>query len=222
MRYVSNTPIFLQVYGPHIAILYASQSSQARLKSLGHFFFSPATNLSHRLGLAAASYELVASLPSVVAYFGVDRKKTWDAVSLHEERIQSILLEYLNSREDVIVYGERSADAKRRLPIVSFSIKGQSSREIVEKVEDCSNFGIRWGHVYAKRMIDDLLGLKVDGVIRVSMLHYNTGRFDYSLLQSCTCRYVYGQLKLTNYRRGNSRTGRNIYQSLSYDAGNHE
>lgn len=164
------------MYGPHIALLYASMPAQAQLKSLGHYFFSPVTTLSQRLGLAGASYELVAAIPSVLAYFGADRQKTWDAMSLHEQRLQSILLDFLNSREDVTVYGERSADARVRLPVLSFSIKGQSSREIAVQVEESSNFGIRWGHVYAKRMVDDLLGLKVDGVIRVSMVHYNTGK----------------------------------------------
>lgn len=163
------------MYGPHLAILYASKPSQARLESLGHYFLSPITSLSQRLGLAAASYELVASIPSVLAYFGTDRQQTWNAIMLHEERLQSILLDYLNHREDVTVYGERSADAKLRLPVVSFSVKDQSSQEIVKKVEDCSKFGIRWGHVYSKRLVDDILGLKIDGVIRVSMVHYNTG-----------------------------------------------
>lgn len=175
------------MYGPHLAILYASKPFHARLSSLGHYFLSPVTNLSQRLGLAAASYELVDSIPSVLAYFGTDRQRTWNAVSLHEER-QSILLEYLNSREDVTVYGERLADAKLRLPVVSFSVKNQSSQEIVEKVEGCSNFGIRWGHVYAKRTVNDLLGLKVDGVIRVSMVHYNTGEIENLKSQSCNFR----------------------------------
>lgn len=140
---------------------------------------SPVTSLSQRLGLAAASYELVAAIPSVLTYFGSDKQRTWDAISLHEQNLQSILLKYLNSREDVTVYGKQSADAKLRVPVISFSVKGQSSQQIAEKVEACSNFGIRWGHVYAKRMVDDILGLKIDGIIRVSMVHYNTGICDF-------------------------------------------
>ena len=75
----------------------------------------------------------------------------------------------------MIVYGKKSPDAGFRVPVISFSIKDQSSREFVEKVEACSDFGIRWGFFYSKKLVDELLDLKPDGVIRVSMVHYNTG-----------------------------------------------
>jgi len=61
------------------------------------------------------------------------------------------------------------------VPVVSFTVRGKSSKDVVEAIESKSNFGCRWGHFYSKRMVDDLLGLeKQDGVIRVSMVHYNT------------------------------------------------
>ncbi|KAL8727209.1 MAG: hypothetical protein Q9181_005794, partial [Wetmoreana brouardii] len=155
-----------KVYGPHIAVLYGSQAAQQNLASLGHYFHTPADTLATKLGLAAASYELVGAIPSILAYFGPDRRKIWAAIAAHEERLQSILLEYLNKREDVTVYSERSADARLRLPVISFSVRGRGSREVVEKVDGSSDFGIRWGHFYSKRMVDDLLGLKGEGVIR--------------------------------------------------------
>ncbi|MCJ1229040.1 hypothetical protein MMC12_005704 [Toensbergia leucococca] len=163
-----------KVYGPHISILYASQSAQTQLQSLGHYFHVPANDLSTKLNLAASSYELVASIPSILTYFGPDRKESWKAILTHEESLQSILLDYLNSKENVIVYGEESSDARSRVPVVSFSVLDVSSREIVEKVEACSDFGIRWGHFYSKRMVDEVLGLGPAGVVRVSMVHYNT------------------------------------------------
>ncbi|KAL9051449.1 MAG: hypothetical protein Q9206_004703 [Seirophora lacunosa] len=165
-----------KVYGPHISVLYGSQAAQQNVTSLGHYFHTPADTLATKLGLAAASYELVGTLPSILSYFGPDRKKTWSAIAAHEQRLQEILLDYLNARDDVVVYSERSADSKLRLPVISFSVKGKSSRDVVEKVDATSDFGIRWGHFYSKRMVDDLLGLQQDGVIRVSMVHYNTER----------------------------------------------
>lgn len=116
----------------------------------------------------------------MVEYFGSDPNESWKAIAVHEERLQSILLEYLNAREDVVVYGERSSDASLRVPVISFSIKGMSSRKFVEKVEACSDFGIRWGFFYSKKLVDELLELRIDGVIRVSMVHYNTGKFHHS------------------------------------------
>lgn len=94
---------------------------------------------------------------------------------MHEQKLQAILLNYLRSRVDVKIHGEKSGSSALRVPVVSFNVEGRSSKEIVEEVEKCSDFGIRWGHFYSKRMVDDLLDLKVDGVVRVSMVHYNTG-----------------------------------------------
>ncbi|KAL8790914.1 MAG: hypothetical protein Q9213_000339 [Squamulea squamosa] len=109
-----------KVYGPHIAVLYASQSAQKSVSSLGHYFHTPADTLTTKLGLAAASYELVGTIPTLLAYFGPDissRRTTWAAIAVHEEKLQSILLEYLNGRDDVIVYSERSADKTLRVPV---------------------------------------------------------------------------------------------------------
>lgn len=164
----------MQVYGPHIAILYASRTAQEGLGSLGHYFHT-GTDLSTKLGLASASYELVAAIPQIVAYFGPDKRKKWQAIEQHEEKLQEILLEYLRRREDATIWGEDSADRSKRVPVVSFTVKGKSSRDVVEAIESRSNFGCRWGHFYSKRMVDDLFGLeKQDGVVRVSMVHYNT------------------------------------------------
>ncbi len=75
------------------------------------------------------------------------------------------------------MHGETSDSSALRVPVVSFSVKGRGSRSIVEEVEKSSEFGIRWGHFYSKRMVDEVLGLREDGVVRVSMVHYNTGKY---------------------------------------------
>ncbi len=85
------------------------------------------------------------------------------------------------------IHGENSADKKLRVPVVSFTVKGRSSKSIVDGIESRSNFGCRWGHFYSKRMVDDLLGLEAcDGVVRVSMVHYNTGKFLCDGLDKCS------------------------------------
>ena len=39
---------------------------------------------------------------------------------------------------------------------------------------DAHRIGIRFGHFYAARLIESLGYLDRDGVVRVSMVHYNT------------------------------------------------
>ncbi|KAK4154672.1 pyridoxal phosphate-dependent transferase [Chaetomidium leptoderma] len=182
-----------KVYGPHISLLYASPLALSQLHSLGHFF-NPHTTLEHKLGLAAASYELVHALPAVVSYLNNgdddddnnDGGGKWPAIVAHETTLQTTLLNWLDSRgaDDVVVYGERSADARARVPTVSFGVRGWGARELVEAVEADADaeegavFGFRWGAFYSVRLVEDVLGLSSsssgDGVVRVSMVHYNT------------------------------------------------
>ncbi|KAH6660005.1 aminotransferase class-V [Truncatella angustata] len=163
-----------KVYGPHISMLYASRGAQeARVRSLGHFFKGGST-LDERLGLAGGSYELLQTVPAVLGYLGASGSEAWEGLRGHEEELQGTLLEYLNGREDVTVIGEPSSDPALRVPTVSFVVKGWNSQELVEKVEKDSNFAFRWGSFYSNRLVHELLGLGSDGVVRISMVHYNT------------------------------------------------
>ena len=160
-----------KVYGPHVAMLYASRAVQKEMVSLGHYFKSGET-LEEKLGLAGANYEVVQCLPQVIEYLA---SQPWENIKTYEERIQEILLSYLRSRHDVQIYGEPSADPDLRVPVLSFVVKGRSSEGIVRAVEERSNYGIRSGHFYSKRLCNDVLGIEGDdGVVRVSLLHYNT------------------------------------------------
>lgn len=162
-----------KVYGPHIAMLYAAAgSAQTQMRSLGHFF-NPHATLENKLGLAGGSYELVGAIGAVAAY--VD-SVGWEAILAQEAELQSTLLGYLNGRDDVTVRGETSADGALRVPTVSFTVRGWDSRELVETVEKETRFGFRWGAFYSNRLVNETLGLGKDGIVRVSMVHYNTGK----------------------------------------------
>ncbi|RFU27344.1 hypothetical protein B7463_g9002, partial [Scytalidium lignicola] len=162
-----------KVYGPHISMLYASHHAQKSLVSFGHYF-NPTETLLDKIGLAASNYELSQTIPHVVAYFGPDLNLAWRKIGEHEFAIVETLLFYLRSRLDVTIYGESVADTKLRVPIVSFSVNGYGSREVVEKIEKETDFGFRWGMMYSNRLIKEILGLDDEGVVRVGMAHYNT------------------------------------------------
>lgn len=162
-----------KVYGPHVAMLYVSEKAQKELVSLGHYF-KPGKTLEEMLGLAAANYECVQAVPEIVSYL---QKVGWDAISKQEEEIQEVLLSFLRSKPDIIkIYGEPSSDRRLRVPVISFRIKGHSSLAVIDAVEAKSRYGCRNGHFYSKRLCDDVLGIRDsdDGVIRCSLLHYNT------------------------------------------------
>ncbi|KAH9214464.1 pyridoxal phosphate-dependent transferase [Leptodontidium sp. 2 PMI_412] len=164
-----------KVYGPHMSMLYASPLALKSVKSLGHHF-NPSSTLQDKLGLAGSCYELTASIPAVLAYFGDKPAESWAAIEQHEGKLQGTLLEYLNARSDVTICGEPSADTKKRVCTIGFVVKGRKSKDVVEAVDELSNgeMGIRWGTFYSVRLADEILGLQYDGVVRVSMVHYNT------------------------------------------------
>ncbi|EAQ89310.1 hypothetical protein CHGG_05929 [Chaetomium globosum CBS 148.51] len=171
-----------KVYGPHLALLYASPRALAALRSLGHFFNNH-RSLEDKLGLAAAGYELVHALPAVVAYLRGGEGGRWAGVAAQERALQGVLLGWLAGREDVTVYGEGGSSGGGgdggedvRVPTVSFTVRGWGSRALVERVEaECEGaVGFRWGSFYSKRLVSEVLGLGEKGVVRVSMVHYNT------------------------------------------------
>lgn len=127
-----------------------------------------------KLELAGASYELTQAIIPLVAYFGKDPKQMWADIAEHEEKLQTRLIEYLVSRPEITVYGETSTKSSVRVPTISFTVEGQSSQSVVEAVETISDVGIRWGHFFSKRLIEQILSLSDDGVVRVSLVHYNT------------------------------------------------
>ncbi|OQO11750.1 hypothetical protein B0A48_03477 [Cryoendolithus antarcticus] len=161
-----------KVYGPHIASLYASKEAQKSMITLGHFFKSK-DSLENLLGLAAANYELTASIPEVCKYL---QDVPWDQIAVHEEKLQRILIDYLNSKPDVYqIWGQPVADKEKRVPVISFTVKGKSSKDIVDAIEAKSDFACRWGAFYSNRLCEEVMGLDpVDGVVRVSLVHYNT------------------------------------------------
>lgn len=164
------------MYGPHLAQLYASSRIHDEIQSLAHFF-KPTNTLDLKLNLASANYELTQSIPAVVEYFGPNPSKTWAEMAAHEERLQQILLHFLTSDDRISVVGEPSSSQELRVPVLSFTVRGVGSQQLVEAVEGRSAYGFRSGHMYSHRLLKDVCGLAdvEDGVVRVSFLHYNTG-----------------------------------------------
>lgn len=145
-----------KVYGPHVAVLYASQAAQEHVKPLAHYF-NPTKTLEDKLGFAASNYEAVQSLPAVVSYLA----DKGEAITAHEGKLQAILLDFLNARDDVTVLGSTSADSAVRVPTISFVVKGRNSREIVEQADKVSNYGFRWGHFYSVIHSPEQIGMLV-------------------------------------------------------------
>ena len=113
----------------------------------------------------------------MVEYFGAEPDKTWAEMAAHEERLQQILLDFLTADDRITVIGEPSSSQALRVPVISFTVRGIRSQQLVEAVERRSAYGFRSGHMYSHRLLAEVCGLAdvEDGVVRLSFLHYNSG-----------------------------------------------
>ena len=86
--------------------------------------------------------------------------------------LQARLIEYLRSRDDVRIIGPTD-DGDSRVGTISFVHDSNSSAEITAAV-DRSGIGIRHGHMYAYHLCEAAGLDPEDGVVRTSLVHYNT------------------------------------------------
>lgn len=174
---------FYKVYGPHYSLLYGKKRILENLPGINHFFIGN-EEITYKLQPGNVNYELSYGLLGVVDYFETvnkhlhnnpvnDFKELFNLFALHEENLASLLLDFLNSKSSVKIYGNTSSDSNKRVPTISFTVKDKKSSTIPIQI-DKYHIGIRYGDFYARRLIEDLDLLKNDGIIRVSMVHYNT------------------------------------------------
>lgn len=95
-----------------------------------------------------------------------------------EAPLQLQLIDCLNQKPDVTIIGPHSADTVVRVATVSFVHKKKTSEELNTAIQK-AGFAIRHGHLYAMRLTERLVDLQYvrsagDGVVRISLLHYNT------------------------------------------------
>jgi selenocysteine lyase/cysteine desulfurase len=82
------------------------------------------------------------------------------------------LLDWLRRRNGVRIIGNSGSSAGDRVPTIAFILDGRDPAAVV-KAADGHKLGIRHGDFHSRRLIE-ALGLAPNGVIRVSMVHYNT------------------------------------------------
>lgn len=175
-----------KVYGPHLAALWGRRESLLALGKLNHEFV-PDDDVPYKLQPGGPCYELAAALPPILDYLvelggragagpAAGRRgalaAAFAAIAAHEERLAARLLDFLAARRDVRVVGDPTPARERRAPTISFVSEREASDAIVARV-DPARVGIRHGHFYAKRLIDGLGLAARQGVVRVSMVHYN-------------------------------------------------
>ncbi len=176
-----------KVYGPHLAVMYGKLPLLINMPGINHQFFKP-EDVPYKFQPGNYNFELTYSLQAIPDYMiGIydhhfsnnkfSRNEKLDAsfelIANYEAQLAKELLAYLRSVEDIKIIGVSSADASLRVPTISFIHPNFKSSEIVEFI-DKKHIGIRYGDFYAKQLIKDLNLEQHEGVVRVSLVHYNT------------------------------------------------
>lgn len=173
-----------KVYGPHMAAMWASRDALSELQGPNHFFI-PDDEVPYKFELGGVSHEGCAGILGLRDYLamlaGVGEAATLDRAGVEhafeimtacELPMQQRLIEYLQSRSDLRIIGPAHG-ASSRVGTISFVHDSKTSREITEVV-DRSGIAIRHGHMYAYHLCEALGRDVEDGVVRVSLVHYNT------------------------------------------------
>jgi selenocysteine lyase/cysteine desulfurase len=177
-----------KVYGPHLGLLYGKRSHLLALPGYNHYFIDD-TAIPYKFQPGGSSYELSYSLVAIPAYLQALAQHHWgaataptvsaqldqafDLIARHESQLSDRLLAFLRSKPQVRIIGLPEANPSHRVPTISFVVAGISSDQIPPHL-DAHHIGIRYGHFYALRLIEDLGLLPQQGVVRLSLVHYNT------------------------------------------------
>ena len=175
-----------KIYGPHLAVLYGKREAIAKCRNQNHFFHEGI--IPTILNPGGLNYESVASLAGIVDYFEAvhdhhfgagenalrDRlAKVFALFAAQEEQLARPLIDFLIAQPKVRLVGQANAERSRRMPTISFTIAGRSALEVAAALAEKS-LAIGHGHYYGHRCVEALGCDPEDGVIRVSMVHYNS------------------------------------------------
>ncbi len=176
-----------KLYGPHVSLLYGKRELLLKAKRQHHYFI-PDDDIPLKLNPGGPNHEFTASLSGITDYFdSVHRHhfpgsnaalharmaECFDLITAHEERLAAPFVEFLSSKPGVRIIGRATADHEARVPTFSFVVDGRDSNEFPRHLAK-HDVGIRAGHFYAKRLIDALDLDRNNGVVRASMVHYNS------------------------------------------------
>ena len=177
---------FYKTFGPHLALLYGKKELLEETKNLNHEFLSKEIPLT--LNPGGPNHEELACLSGLTDYYEdlynhhfsnqklnlyEKAKEIFKLVYSHEEQLMEKLLSFLKSKNNIKLIGKSTHLRNERMPTVSFTVKDKSSLSIAQAAGK-NGIGIRNGDFYAWRCLKGLGIDTNDGVIRISMVHYNS------------------------------------------------
>lgn len=174
-----------KTYGPHYALMYGKYGLLLELDTLYHYFYGK-DKVPGKLEPGNPNYELAYATCGIVDYLcelgiragatGSTRQKieaAFEAITQQEDALAERLLAYLRQRNDCEVIGQAVNRDSKRVPTISFRFDGRDAAEICKAI-DGESIAIRYGDFHSRRLAEYLDVTDRNGMLRVSMVHYNT------------------------------------------------
>ena len=174
-----------KTYGPHYALMYGKHDLLLELDPLYHYFYGK-DKVPGKLEPGNPNYELAYSTCGIVDYLvalgeqagegGTIRQKieaAYGAITAQENALADRLLGYLRSRNDCQIVGQAQNRDSSRVPTIAFRFDGREAGEICRAMDE-EKIAIRFGDFHSRRLAEYLGLTDHGGMLRVSMVHYNT------------------------------------------------
>ena len=175
-----------KTFGPHLGLLYGKEEILKELPNQNHEFLDG--QFPYTINPGGPNHEELASLIGVYEYFmnlynhhygddnlkiGQKIKKINHLIAKHEESIANPILDCIKSFKDLNLIGKNKITNKNRAPTISFNSNIITSEKISSYLVK-NKIGTRNDNFYAWRCLKHLGIDTKDGVVRISLTHYNT------------------------------------------------
>lgn len=172
-----------KIFAPHMGFLWGRSEALDALPTYREEFI-PNTAPS-KIEVGTFVYENVAGMGAAVEYLeslgnggAVSRRQrlagVMERIREYEATLSRALLEGLREIKGAVVYGMQSpADVRGRVPTIAFNLNDVPAATVATELAN-KGIAVRDGHMYSPRLMKRLGVPPESGVVRASLVHYNT------------------------------------------------
>ena len=185
-----------KTFGTHLGVFWGDADVLSTLPAQGHYF--KADEPHYRMNPTGPLHAEIAALNGVFEYYdllyrhhfpqgkaGLEEraKSVFELFAEHEAKLANQFLDYVRGHPGVRLIGKDRVNEHDRAATISFVTTERPIGDVAEHLAQ-KQVGIGCGDFYAVRCVK-ALGLPIEpGVLRVSMVHYNTGQEVQRLIQA--------------------------------------
>lgn len=175
-----------KVFGPHQGLMYLRAELQESIQAQSHYFIQGDSH--KRFNPAGPQHAQVAGCQGVLDYFAALHRHHGGSESVsatamlqsvhaltaaHEARLAAPLVDYLDHAPQARLLGKAHIRDGDRSTTIAFQPLGKSAADVAKALQ-ARDIGVEHGHFYAHRLMTSVGIDPAAGVVRISLVHYNT------------------------------------------------